>query len=120
MGRNPKENLLSLYIHIPFCVRKCLYCDFLSGPAGEETISQYVEALVTEIRLAGSVYGTGSPDGKIVDSIFFGGGTPTLLSEKQFDHICAALYANFLVSDDAEITTECNPGTASADRKSVV
>lgn len=120
MGRNLKENLLSLYIHIPFCVRKCLYCDFLSGPAGEETISQYVEALVTEIRLAGSVYGTGSPDGKIVDSIFFGGGTPTLLSEKQFDHICAALYTNFLVSDDAEITTECNPGTASAPKLSAL
>lgn len=106
---------MRLYVHIPFCVRKCRYCDFLSGPADETTRQQYLSALEREIRLAGQAYQ--KEDGTLCDvqSVFFGGGTPSLLTEKEMSHLLFVLSCSFLILPDAEITIECNPGTV--DRK---
>ena len=69
---------MELYIHIPFCVRKCAYCDFLSFPQTKEIMQQYVEKLIEEIRWAGKQY----PD-RAISSIFIGGGTPSILKAEQ-------------------------------------
>ena len=99
---------LSLYIHIPFCVRKCSYCDFLSGPQDEQTRERYVESLIREICM----YGDNSRE---VDTIFLGGGTPSILAGDQIRRIMQAVFDSFSVRKDAEISMELNPGTA--DRK---
>lgn len=96
---------VSLYLHFPFCERKCRYCDFLSGPASEETRARYVEALCREISgRAGEVF--------VLDTIFLGGGTPSLLTARQLEQILEAVRTNFKVLPDAEISMEVNPGTA--------
>ncbi len=99
---------LELYIHIPFCVKKCAYCDFLSFPADEETREQYVGALIREIKAAGSATGI---DRHLLETVFFGGGTPSVLSGSQIGRIMEAVRCSFALSDQAEITVECNPGT---------
>ncbi|MEY8390146.1 radical SAM family heme chaperone HemW [Lachnospiraceae bacterium 45-W7] len=97
---------LELYVHIPFCVRKCDYCDFLSMPAAENVRRHYVDKLIAEIRQnASACY-----DYQI-SSIFFGGGTPSMLSGVQIAEIMRELRQNFKVRQTAEITLECNPGT---------
>lgn len=101
---------LSIYIHIPFCVRKCLYCDFLSAPCNGAERASYVEALTEEIEYSLR------PDEDLMDkyvvsTIYFGGGTPSLLSIDQIKSIMAALRDRFDIAEDAEITMECNPGT---------
>ena len=108
---------VSLYLHIPFCVRKCRYCDFLSGPAKEEERAQYLAALAREIKGAGKIL---SRDGREVDTIFFGGGTPTLLSAKEIGHLMFLLSLCFRIRSDAEITMECNPGTADFEKLSAL
>ena len=102
---NQKKLPLQLYVHIPFCVKKCAYCDFLSGPAGEETQDAYVQALKKEIH--------GIQEGKErpVSSVFIGGGTPSLLKPGHIESIMNQLYREFLITPDAEITIEANPGT---------
>lgn len=102
---------LSIYIHIPFCVRKCLYCDFLSGPACEEEMKNYVNLLLREIKEQSILYG----DHRVV-SIFLGGGTPSLLPAQETGWILGQIRDGFSVSEDAEITIECNPGTAMAEK----
>lgn len=97
---------LELYIHIPFCLRKCAYCDFLSFPCGEEEQSAYVGQLVREIREAGAVSGE-----YLVETIFIGGGTPSVLKAEETERILAAVKQSFRVSGEAEITSEANPGT---------
>ncbi|MBQ8639837.1 MAG: radical SAM family heme chaperone HemW [Lachnospiraceae bacterium] len=99
---------LGLYLHIPFCVRKCNYCDFLSAPSDEESRSVYVNALCHQIREAGAKM----KSSYAVDTIFFGGGTPSILTGEQLAQILGEMKASFLVAEDAEITIECNPGTA--------
>ena len=119
---------LSLYVHIPWCVRKCPYCDFNSHelkapPArafvlgesartlGAELESQYVSALVADLELAlPQVWG------RPVHTIFFGGGTPSLLSPRAFDQLLSAIRARLPVAPDAEITLEANPGTFEAQK----
>ena len=96
-----------IYVHIPFCVRKCRYCDFLSFAAGEEEKADYVDALVREIRER-----TFPGPEEEVSSIFFGGGTPTVLRAGQLIRILEAVRERFTLTRDCEITTECNPGTA--------
>lgn len=96
---------LELYVHIPFCVRKCGYCDFLSAPADNVTISRYVACLQHEIA-----YKAACLTDRSVCSIFFGGGTPSLLSAKQVADLMASIRAHFFVEPDAEVTMECNPG----------
>jgi oxygen-independent coproporphyrinogen-3 oxidase len=98
---------LSIYLHIPFCVQRCGYCDFTTYAGKDSFIPAYVEALCNEIKTV-----TESIDEKmIVHTIFFGGGTPSLLSLGQFDSIFKILHACFSVNQDAEISLEANPGT---------
>ena len=101
------KNSLGIYIHIPFCVQKCNYCDFCSAPAGEDLKAQYVSALIKNIESSAKHFSH-----KIVDSIFFGGGTPTCLPTKKLAEILSAVQSNYTLSDNAEITLECNPATA--------
>lgn len=97
---------VELYIHIPFCMKKCAYCDFLSGPAPRETIDRYVTALVAEIRQYQKL-----AENYRVTTIFFGGGTPSILSGGQMKEVFDALRDVFEIQADAEITMEANPGT---------
>jgi oxygen-independent coproporphyrinogen-3 oxidase len=92
-----------LYIHIPFCNEKCFYCDFYSGNQ-LYLIEDYVDALILEIGLRGSYLG-----GKEINTIYFGGGTPSLLSERQISKILKEIFLIFRVQSDVEITIECNP-----------
>lgn len=96
---------LEFYVHIPFCVRKCAYCDFLSFAADEEKQRAYVEALLKEIR-------DWQPEEEYrVVSVFFGGGTPSILPAKEIGTVLKALRKKACFAEDAEITVECNPGT---------
>lgn len=106
-----------IYIHIPFCVKKCYYCDFLSGPANEETIENYVKALINEIEYYGEIHGRQGTK-SLVTSIFFGGGTPSLLDTKYIKTIMDKVKDAFNVEENAEITIECNPGTADEEKLS--
>lgn len=101
-------NGLSLYIHIPFCVKKCLYCDFLSAPAPRPVQENYVKALLSEIEKESVKYRVYS-----VDTIFFGGGTPSVLPPEWIVQIVNTVRTHFHVSAAAEITIEVNPGTVS-------
>lgn len=97
---------LELYIHIPFCVRKCKYCDFLSAPAGPRERQKYVDSLCERIRSYRDI-----AKAYHVVSIFLGGGTPSILTGAQILQIFAAVREIFSVDGDAEITLEANPGT---------
>lgn len=97
---------LGLYVHIPFCVKKCAYCDFYSVPYRAETARAYVDALIAQIR-GNAAFGRD----RTVDTVYFGGGTPSLLAAGEIPRILAALRETFSVSPDAEITLEANPGT---------
>ena len=108
-----KNKNLQLYIHIPFCVRKCAYCDFLSGPADEKTIECYVEKLVEEIKAHGC---SQAYKEKQVTTIFFGGGTPSFLSGIQMKQIMETVKAHFDIKVDAEISMEANPGTVTKEK----
>lgn len=113
-GRQDEETLregpfrtLGLYIHIPFCVRKCRYCDFLSAPSSKEQRACYLESLIHQIQ----VFGVRLKGRYLVDSIFIGGGTPSLLEANQVNDLLNAVGCAFSLAKDAEITMECNPGT---------
>ncbi|MBE5927329.1 MAG: oxygen-independent coproporphyrinogen III oxidase [Lachnospiraceae bacterium] len=95
--------LSGIYIHIPFCVRKCLYCDFLSFSNMEDRFDDYVQALIREIRMIDY--------NEPVDSIFFGGGTPSVLKSDYIKNILDELYKKFDIADDCEISMEMNPAT---------
>ena len=98
---------LELYLHIPFCVRKCAYCDFLSHTPEKGEIEAYVKALKEEIASYENVF-----DSCQVSTIFFGGGTPSLLTAEQMKEILDGVRTYFRLEDTAEITMELNPGTA--------
>ena len=100
---------LELYLHIPFCERKCAYCDFLSAPADLPVRISYIKKLQEEIVYCGAQYGEYQ-----VSSIFFGGGTPTILEGYQLAAILETVKKYFRLVADAEITVECNPGTLTA------
>lgn len=102
---------LELYVHIPFCVRKCAYCDFLSGPADERTKRLYVDALIREMEMAKKKYGSYR-----VSTVFLGGGTPSILEGDETARIFHSLFENYEISEDAEITMEVNPGTVSEEK----
>jgi putative oxygen-independent coproporphyrinogen III oxidase len=101
---------LSLYVHIPWCVRKCPYCDFNSHEArGDLPEQQYAQALIADLeRALPSVWG------RRVHTVFFGGGTPSLLSAKTLDEILSGVRARVPLAPDAEVTLEANPGTFEA------
>lgn len=100
---------LELYLHIPFCERKCAYCDFLSAPADLPVRISYIKKLQEEVAYYGAQYGEYQ-----VSSIFFGGGTPTILEGYQLAAILETVKEHFNITTDAEITVECNPGTLTA------
>ncbi|MDQ3472230.1 MAG: radical SAM family heme chaperone HemW [Acidobacteriota bacterium] len=99
-------NAAGLYIHIPFCRSRCSYCDFATGLYESSLAERYVLALVNEIKNWNEVE---SP--LVVDTIYFGGGTPSLLSAAQLAKILEAVQARFAVAGGSEITLEMNPGT---------
>ena len=102
---------LGLYIHVPFCKTKCLYCDFCSFVSRDEAErGKYVCALIKEIEARGNKE-------YLVDTIYFGGGTPSLLSVEQIGRILSAVRLNFVLCEDVEITLECNPMTHLSDGK---
>ena len=133
---------LGLYLHIPFCVQKCRYCDFLSGKGSREEMEEYTEALVKEIRayktfrLKGEQKNVGvEQEQKVtfvteeiskntkewqkqfeVQTIYFGGGTPSILPAGAIVRCLDAIRENFTVSDMAEITLEMNPGTVTREK----
>ena len=101
--------LAGLYIHIPFCRSRCSYCDFATGIYQGELAARYVRAVVDEIA-------TSLNAGARVDTVYFGGGTPSLLTPDQLDQILSALHRQFDVDGASEITVEMNPGTISRDQ----
>jgi oxygen-independent coproporphyrinogen-3 oxidase len=98
--------MLGLYLHIPFCLRKCNYCDFCSAPADEATRNAYVNALCAQLA-----HMAPHASGETVDTVYFGGGTPTLLTGADFARIMETVRSNYALTGDAEITAECNPIT---------
>jgi oxygen-independent coproporphyrinogen-3 oxidase len=100
------DSPIGLYVHVPFCVRKCTYCDFATWAGREKEIPRYVDAVIDEIARRGAE--SGHPK---ADTIFFGGGTPSLLDETQITRVLDALRDAFPIDADAEITCECNPET---------
>lgn len=105
------QDKLEIYIHIPFCVKKCDYCDFLSMCADESMKNEYVRALVREIELSKE-----KMKDYLIDTVFIGGGTPSILDGKLIEKIMKTLRENSTISEDAEITIECNPGTVTKEK----
>lgn len=102
---------LGLYIHIPFCLRKCVYCDFNTYAGLERIFAATVEALCAEIRYWGACTA-----GAEVDTVFFGGGTPTILEPAQFQQLQDAIQHAFAILPGCEFTSEANPNTVDTDR----
>lgn len=102
---------LELYVHIPFCIKKCAYCDFLSGPSDEETREKYIELLCREIEEC-----KGKTEEYEVVTVFFGGGTPSILHGEQIQKIMLKLRESFVFAEEAEITLEMNPGTVTMEK----
>lgn len=111
-----QEKNVGIYIHIPFCVKKCNYCDFYSIPAANEKLKKiYVDALLAHIdehTLQLAPY--------TVDTIYFGGGTPSVLSEQQIGAIIKRIKKNFSVDKKCEITLEVNPGTVTKEKLAAI
>ncbi len=96
-----------LYIHIPFCKKKCNYCDFVSlSSCDKKIINSYLNSLIKEIKLNGRIYNQ-----KRFTSIYFGGGTPSLLDAEQLNNLLLTIYNHFDICDNSEITIEVNPKT---------
>lgn len=97
---------MELYIHIPFCVKKCAYCDFLSFPADGKTQQAYIQALLKELDFYGKKYRD-----RVITTIYIGGGTPSWLSEDEIRAVMGQVTKSFQLAREAEVTIECNPGT---------
>lgn len=102
---------IGVYIHIPFCVQKCVYCDFLSGPATRQRQQEYMQALLREIVWESKYYTQ-----YVIKTIFIGGGTPSILEAEEIAEILNCLRAHYQMDAKAEITLEMNPGTADQDK----
>ena len=103
---------MELYVHIPFCVKKCDYCDFLSFPRGKDAQDAYMQALLAEIRGVALLLGEENK----VTSVFIGGGTPSLLDAVWIASLMEEIDRKFSLAEDAEITMEANPGTLDAEK----
>lgn len=106
-----KKRNLELYLHIPFCVKKCNYCDFFSASGTPKEQSDYVSAMIQEIQSYQELSGEYE-----VQTIFLGGGTPSLLTPEQIEKIFTTIYHIFSVNENAEITMEMNPGTVDIEK----
>ena len=100
--------MASLYLHIPFCKSRCIYCDFYSGTDTSQRAS-YVQALCDELKLRSTYLPT-----RVLDSIYFGGGTPSLLQIEDFERLFEAIQTHFTLLPATEITLECNPDDLTA------
>ena len=109
-GRIILKKELGIYLHIPFCVQKCRYCDFLSFPAEEEIQVKYVKKMEEEIRRFPQ------KERWTIKTIFFGGGTPSILGSTQIIELMQVLKEEFSIEKDAEISIECNPGTVDKEK----
>jgi len=98
--------MLGLYLHVPFCIKKCNYCDFNSYSINSEDKGKYLENIVKEMNLYRSDF-----KDKVFTSVFIGGGTPTILKEDELEYLFNNIYSNFNIHSDAEISIEANPGT---------
>lgn len=107
-----KKKLLSLYIHIPFCVRKCNYCDFLSAPADETVKEAYIQALLLEIE----AYRKTELSMRPVRSVFIGGGTPSILDGNKIASVLDKIKDVFYLDENCEISIEMNPGTVTKEK----
>ena len=101
-----------MYIHVPFCVRRCLYCDFITYDGQQAWLPAYVEAAIKEVHWLGSSRGELNEPAQ---TVYFGGGTPSLLSIEQIKGLLTAVERSFLLAENAEITLEANPGTLTLD-----
>lgn len=107
---------MELYIHTPFCVRKCAYCDFLSFAGKEACMVRYGEALIRDVRNRGGIL---PQSGDVsLSSVYIGGGTPSLMPEGFYVKLFGEIWKNNSLTPDAEITIECNPGTVTPARLS--
>ena len=104
---------IGLYIHIPFCVRKCAYCDFASFAGREGDMAPYVARVIREMEEKSS------PD-LLISTLYIGGGTPSLLSPALMERLLGALRQHFAFAPRAECSCECNPGTVTAEFLSVL
>ncbi|MBE9486207.1 MAG: radical SAM protein, partial [Chloroflexi bacterium] len=102
----------SLYLHIPFCSSKCPYCDFFSQAGSQKQLDEYVELLNLNIRILQQKF----PHNPPLETIFFGGGTPSLLSAEQIGSLLKNIKGTFDIDKNAEITLEANPGTVDLDQ----
>ena len=102
-----EQQPLGLYIHIPYCIHKCGYCDFNSHPIKQDEMNHYIDALVAEMKHYAKTYSNTN----IIRTIFLGGGTPTTLTVHQLERILKECVSEFTVASDAEITIEANPAT---------
>jgi len=115
---DPGERSLSVYLGIPFCPTRCLYCSFTSNQVGEQEIKRYLEALRREIGYAGAA---AAEDGFRVESVYFGGGTPTTLDPEQLDQLLGQMEKCFDLSDNREFTVEAGrPDTITEEKLSVL
>lgn len=101
---------LSIYIHIPFCKKKCKYCDFLSAPASDRVQEEYFHALLAEMSAQAKEYSH-----HVVRSVYIGGGTPSVADTKRLCHALETLFSHFTVAENAEISMEINPGTVTVE-----
>lgn len=106
---------LGLYIHIPFCQQKCLYCDFPSYADMDHLFGEYVAALCREISGQGGFYAD-----TVVDTVYIGGGTPTVLPDKELVRIINCLKSNFKLTNDIEFSIEANPGTVDNEKLTLI
>lgn len=106
-----ENKALELYFHIPFCVRKCLYCDFLSAPGNAGQIEAYMTALLSELKGRAGAYAD-----RTVSSVFLGGGTPSLVPCGRIEALMEAVRSHLRLSDNAEVTIEVNPGTVDLEK----
>lgn len=108
MGDINTRRIIEIYIHIPFCVKKCNYCDFNSLVGNEDYYAYYVSALCNEIIFKSRRY-----NNCVVSSIYIGGGTPSIIKGALISKIIDSINSSFRIDDEVEITIECNPGTVS-------
>src|SRR5262245_17523763 len=101
MTEQARGDSIAVYVHFPFCLSICPYCDFDRQATGFDRIDTYLDAVQKELGRYG---------GEEVHSIFFGGGTPSLMTPSQLNTLIEAVKTRFEVQRDAEVTVECNPG----------
>lgn len=111
---------IGIYVHIPFCKRKCNYCDFISYSNKENIIEDYIKCVCNEINDVGQEVAQNIKDKKIdnliVKTIYIGGGTPSVIDSQYIKQLLEEIYKNFKIDENAEITIEINPGTVDKDK----